>query len=185
MPIRARVETRGKFTSPIKRLDSELTQRFTKSANLAFKTVAPLFLTDVANYPPPSKHPFQWSSDPSANRRAQQWWFAKVSSGQIATSGNRYIRSKQLAKSFKPDLVLDGGNAAMVIKSNARDSKGRFRYRWVVGTFAKRDGKRWQIIGHKRTGWFYIQDVTNKWLLQFGEIMTREFGQVDVNIRNR
>lgn len=124
------------------------------------------FLADVANYPTnkPSS-PFVWSTNRSKNEKARRWWFAAVDDNRVETDGSHYVRSNELAKGWEITSFSDPKSSEFEIAILARGStnRGGFKHKWVVGTFDQRDGAKWQIRGHQRTGWYLINDIAAKW----------------------
>lgn len=185
MPIRTRIEIKGRFDLVPEIARQEGEARFKTAAQEAFTAIKPELEAALKQTPRPSVHPFVWSNDPAANARARRWYFWAIREGIIPTDGRRYKRSGKLGTIW--DIELLDNPPQILVKTNETDERGRFRYRWVVGTFDRRTGTRWQIPGHRRTGWYLVQNVTDRYFIEFVDDIERRFERVIVvpSIRNR
>lgn len=102
-------------------------------------------LAAAQSTPRPSVHPFRWSYDPEADKRARNYYFAAVARGEIPTDGTRYLRSGRLGKSF--DVGVQELNNSIDAVFGTKFDKASF----VVGND---DGSIKQIPGHEKTGWY-------------------------------
>lgn len=169
---------------------SDFSSNLNEAMRPAQEEVRAGLLNELADYPPErgTGRKFVWSNDRENHRRAARWWFAHIDDGgqrdgPIKTDGEHYIRTGNLANSWEVRIEdnLKERSSGIIVLNNAPDRKNRFLYRWVVGTFAQKDGKRWQIPGHER--WYFVQDVTEKWF----KVYIDKLGKFvkESNIRNR
>lgn len=123
-----------------------------------FAPIADSALAELRSTPPPrGSEVFVWSTNSEANRRAQRWYFAAVARGDIDTAGGRYIRSGKLSDGWIFTQSSSGGAIAVIVENNSPGS------RWVYGSLAQ-DGAKYQIPGHKRTGWQIAKDTVDFWM---------------------
>lgn len=115
--------------------------------------VAPSILDVARNYPRPAVHPFVWSNDPIANRRAQRYYHAAIARGEISTNGSRYVRTNKFANGFDVRVEESSNSTDAVLGNNFDKST------YIVGSA---DGSVNQIVGHDRTGWNPFRNVAQQ-----------------------
>lgn len=111
--------------------------------------IKPGLLNELRYTPRLAVHPFVWSTNPAANERARNWYFAAVRRGLIPTSGGRYQRSGQMVAGWEVDVTVGDGAIALVARNKSR------ALRWVTG--------QQQVPGHATTGWVRHQETLNYW----------------------
>ena len=106
--------------------------------NLVQSEIAPQMELDLneamAAGPGPVSSPFAF-----ATPRSQRYWFVLVSTGQVETDGEHYIRSSDIETSFKVEATGDASGS--LFKVFNKHPKSRF----VVSP--------WAVAGHQNTGW--------------------------------
>ena len=144
------------------------------------RIIKPQFLAEAQYYPPPAKHPFEFETD-----KSRRWYFAAINGRipgvTIPTSGGRYRRTGRLKESFFVKTVTSEGQFQIVLGSDSSIIK------WVQGTFDRR--RRYQVRGHRNTGWQLIAPTANFWLdaaeETFLEIIPTMYATWDVTRQNR
>lgn len=136
--------------------------------------------------PGPSKHPFVWSNNDVANKRAAAWYFAAIARGEIDTDGTRYRRTGTLAKAWQYRVSNVSGGLSFVIENTA--SRGRKSVaKYVYGGFGPNGYT--QIPGHRRTGWIQanpvVQAAQDEFLRELGEQVPRLLMNGVITRRNR
>lgn len=188
MPIRTRATVTDNTQGFNTILNEYATSTFKEASVKAFNRVEDDILALFREYPRPRDNSrFVWSKDRQANKRARGWWFANLRKGTIPTDGKHYRRSGKLGRAWQVRLDLSSSATSidLVILNNARDDNNKARYRWVTGTFDKARGKRWQIIGHRRTGWYTSIDRADEAFNLYISTLRRSFGDVLSERRNR
>ena len=98
-------------------------------------------LRDFQEQPGAAKHPFVWSENHEANRRAQRWFFANYPNG--------YTRTGKLVQGYTVG-VSESDDALSIFVRNPSKA-----LRWVKG--------RRQIPGHRKSGWRLDSDIFQYW----------------------
>ena len=157
------------------------------AANAAiYKDIAPEILKDFGKASNPNtnsrKRPFVWSFNEKKNRRAQKWWFWAVNNDVVPTQGKRYARTGRINKMWRIRPLDRGGIRGFALFTDARDKQNRFAYRWVIGTFSKRRGKR-RVPSHNI--WYFAQDKAQFWENAYIERLEKQYPEFFARIRNR
>jgi hypothetical protein len=118
--------------------------------------IAQPMLEDFKHYPGPAKHPFEWSSNPTANARARGWFFANYPQG--------YRRTGKLAQGYTIGVTENDDALAIFVRNPSKALK------WVKG-------KR-QIPGHKRSGWRLDSDLYSYWRDRVREMTIKVVRQI-------
>lgn len=147
MPIRTRLQIIGTpFSDEIAALDA-LDSMMMEAAEKTKQLIEPQWLAEAQYYPPPAKLPFQFGTEKSRN-----YYFAVIAK----RFPGRYVRSGKLKQSFFLRLLQNERAVTFVLGSDSEIAK------WVVDSFDKR--RRYQVPGHRNTGWLPIADTANFWL---------------------
>jgi hypothetical protein len=148
MPIKARLIIQGTpFRDEINAINA-LEEMMREAAQRTQEIVEPHFLQEVAHYPPAAKLPFGFGTE-----KSKRYYFGVIVKNK--RRGGRYVRTGQLQQSFFMRFLQSRRGVEFVFGSSSDASK------WVVGSFDKR--RDYQVIGHKRTGWFPIASTANYW----------------------
>ncbi|GAB4527821.1 MAG: hypothetical protein OHK0046_45980 [Anaerolineae bacterium] len=106
----------------------------------------------LQSIPRPSVHPFVWSPNPAAHRRAARWYFAALARGEIPTDGTRYLRSGRMAADWTAETRLTEDGTLLVGVVNDAPAAS-----YVYGSDTFR-----QVPGHRTTGWPYVVDALDE-----------------------
>lgn len=68
-------------------------------------------------------HPFVWSTNAEAQRRAQRWWFMAVRKGLVPTSNGRYARTGLLQKSWKLESRIENYFGGITITNTRKGAE--------------------------------------------------------------
>lgn len=146
-------------------------------------------ISDAIRQPAPARRGqwAGWSPDPEADARARRWWHWAVKTGRVKTDGRHYIRTGNFQKAFDIRFVVQDDYYDLLVLANKKgtDSKGRFKYRWVVGTFDRARGNRWRIPGHRKTGWQWIRTTADKQFDLFEADTRKEYRRILAERRAR
>jgi hypothetical protein len=124
--------------------------------------LSPQLLDELAYTPPRTAvHPFVWSPNPQANRRAQRYFFRKYPNG--------YKRTGRLAKKWKVRLVVDVRGFRLKVENPDKAAP------FVYGRLSTDNAPNLPIIGHKRTGWQPARPTVNFWIGEYHDAFDREF----------
>lgn len=172
MPIRTRLEIVGTpFSDEIAALDA-IQAMMLEAAQKTKQTVEPQWLEESQHYPPPAKLPFKFGSE--ASRR---FYFAVIAKH----FPGRYVRTGKLKSSFFMRLLQSQKGVTFILGTDSDIAK------WVVDSFDKR--RRYQVQGHRNTGWLPIADTANFWLEaaeeDFMKQVTTMYAQYNAKRRNR
>jgi hypothetical protein len=115
----------------------------------AANAVEPFALDELSTYPGPAVHPFQFSEDAAANRRAQMWFFANYPDG--------YTRTGRFGKSWRLVIDLRPGGGSVRLGSNHPEASR------IVGPLNPKQSRKRQVPGHRRTGW-RAKETVEFWL---------------------
>lgn len=172
MPIRTRLEIIGTpFSDEIAALDA-LDEMMMESAEQTKRIIEPQWLQEAGHYPPQAKLPFQFGSE-----KSRRYYFAVVAK----RFPGRYVRTGKLKESFFMRLLQNERTVTFVLGSDSDIAK------WVVDSFDKR--RRYQVPGHRNTGWLPIADTANFWLdvadQEFMKQVTTMYAAYNAKRRNR
>lgn len=131
------------------------------------QAIAPKLLSELQYYPRAATLPFVWSRNAKSNERARRYYFAAVRRGEIPTSGGRYQRTNQYAKSWRVDLQKSGGLRTISARTNYPGAK------FVGGSFDRR--RDFQIPGHQTTGWPRSIETVDFWFNAAQQEIRRAF----------
>lgn len=173
MPIKTRLTITGNAISDeIAALDA-IDAMMMEAAQKAKQIVEPQWLSEAQYYPPPAKLPFQFATEKSRN-----FYFWKFVKGR---GPGRYVRTGKLKESFFFRLIQNDHAVTFLLGSDSTVAK------WVVDSFDKR--RRYQVPGHRKTGWLPIADTANFWLEvaeeEFMKQVTIMYGQYYARRSNR
>lgn len=117
-------------------------------------------LNELAFMPGTPASPFVWSHNKEENDRARRWWFWAISAGKVRTDGSHYIRTGDLVNSWSIEIQADGLETRVVLSNPANILP------LVQGSLAQdlTAAARFQIPGHKKTGWPLVAETANFWL---------------------
>lgn len=173
MPIRTRLEIVGTpFSDEIAALDA-LNEMMLEAAEKTKKAVEPQWLQEAQHYPPKAKLPFEFATEKSRN-----YYFWAIVKGR---GPGRYVRTGKLKESFFMRLLQNERGITFILGTDSDIAK------WVVDSFDKR--RRYQVPGHRNTGWLPIADTANFWLdvadEQFMKEVTTIYAHYNAKRRNR
>jgi hypothetical protein len=143
-------------------------------------------LEELRTYPSRAASlPFVWSRNKEKNEKARRWYFAAIRRGEIPTSGGRYQRTGEYAKSWTGKLLKDGTTRTIRISNSYPAAK------WIGGSFDR--NRDFQIPGHKKTGWarsadtfdFYAEAAQEEMRKRFDRVFDEGFGKLRTRARNR
>ena len=147
MPIRTRIEFRGTpFSDEIKVIEA-LPQLMLQAAEKTKKVIEPPWLQEAQYYPGAAKLPFDF-----ATPKSKRYYFAVIAK----RFPGRYVRSGKLKQSFFMRLLQHEKGIDFVLGTDSDIAK------WVVDSFDRR--RRYQVAGHRNTGWLPIADTAHFWL---------------------
>lgn len=172
MPIRTRLEIVGTpFSDEIAALDA-LSEMMLEAATKTKQQIEPPWLEEARHYPPPAKLPFRFATEKSRN-----YYFWAIAKG----FPGRYIRTGKLKQSFFMRLLQSKKGITFILGTDSDIAK------WVVDSFDKR--RRYQVPGHRNTGWLPLADTANFWLEaaeeRFMKEVTTIYAQYNAKRRNR
>jgi len=124
--------------------------------------ISPHVLDDLRYYPPPAKHPFDF-----ATPKSKRFYFWAVGTGQIPTSGGRYKRTGGLGEGWRIRIGKRKGAYEFVIENVAKNFQGKPFAKYVVGSFDVRRGPKYQVPGHRNTGWPLVAPTVSIWTQTF------------------
>lgn len=172
MPIRTRLTINGTpFSDEIVVLDS-LPQLMVTAAEKTKQIIEPQWLQEAQHYPPAAKLPFQFGTE-----KSKRYYFAVVAK----RFPGRYVRTGKLKESFFMRLLQHEQGIDFILGTDSTIAK------WVVDSFDKR--RRYQVAGHRNTGWFPIADTAHFWLAAAEEEFMKQvktlYIQFNAKRRNR
>jgi hypothetical protein len=140
---------------------SRIVQTVAKTT-FAEPTGQPALLAGLRVEPQRAVHPFPWSHDPAANARAQRKYFQMIRDGLIQTDSYGYVRTHELANSYRADLIITTRNEVLISVSN----KANRAHLYTKGLR--------QVPGHVVTGWQKDTTVIDPWVRQYITYLTGE-----------
>lgn len=115
------------------------------------REVKPALLNELRHYPGPVRYPFQFGSD-----RSRRYYFA--------THTPPYVRTGQLAAGWRADVVMSDNAVAMSVSNPVKATP------YVVG--------RYQVAGHRNTGWPLFAPTVNFWRTAAVEVIMRALNRL-------
>lgn len=173
MPFRTRLTIVGTpISDEIAALDA-LDSMMVEAATKTKAVIEPQWLEEAQHYPPQAKLPFQFATEKSRN-----YYFWAIVKGR---GPGRYVRTGKLKKSFFMRLLQNERAITFVFGTDSNIAK------WVVDSFDKR--RRYQVPGHRNTGWLPIADTANFWAVaaedEFMKQVSTMYAQYNAKRRNR
>jgi hypothetical protein len=176
MPISTRLEV---DIQPIEELSYFMTDFQSEVYRIAGYTadeVQPYLLDELYYYPPPAKHPIQWTSE-----RQRKFVMAKLR----RENNIPYSRTYSLRKGWRVGLAQVADGFAFQVQNDAEYTQ------FVVGSLAKDTSRAraYQQQFHRKTGWVLASDTITFWFDAFYERLNENVQQElsyiagDVNTR--
>ena len=172
MPIRTRLTIVGTpFADEITALET-IPHLMMTAAEKTTAIIKPNWLAEAQYYPAAAKLPFAFGTE-----KSRRYYFGVVAK----RFPGRYARSGKLKQSYFMRLLQHESGIDFVLGTDSEIAK------WVVDSFDKR--RRYQVRGHRNTGWLPIADTAHFWLEAAEEEFMKQvktlYAQFNARRRNR